>query len=342
MKEERGYVLLVLMYVIIMLTLLGVTVLSIGLMDLKVSGHMAEAKRAYYYAEAGVALMVAGLPREVGLLAEYAAEEDYGPSPRFRAVVSEGEKSYVKRIESLGRYGDKERRVEVLARLQPFGGNAVVAEEIVLEEVAVRGSVLAGDVEFNGANRIAGDLYVRELVAGEAEVGGHGCVWDGEDFPLVDIGEMETGEWEIPPVVDEVFWLEGDYEGCERLFVPGDLVIGEEFWFTGMIVVLGEVRLLEVPWGDVVLLAEGEVIIEGGFGGEEPGSLVVYSGERVSGFLWWEEIYGVLMAPVVELSRVVVCYDDRAVMDVLEELPAELLGYCPGFNLTWLETELRR
>ena len=346
MNDERGYALFLLLYLMLLLTVLATAVLHIALMDMRVSGHMAEADRAYYSAEAGMEWMLVDLPRDIESLTEYTAEKEFGGSVQFVASVHDGDEPYVKRITSTGHFGNKSRTVEVQAGLLPFGGYSIIAEEMVLEQVRVSGGLLAAEVIFAGNEcRVAGELCYKDTVSGDYVVDGQHCLWEGEDFPEMDFAVFVAWAegWLQPPQMGEEYCLNAEYSDIvnDRLFVPGDLVIEAGFHFDGVIVVQGDVTLHAMPIGAVVLLAEKEVRFAWHDFELTEDVLVLYSGEVISNEAPLD-MNGVLMAPVVELSDAVIRYDDAAVMGWLTELPEALLTYCPSFAVTWLEAELRR
>ncbi len=355
MSRQSGYALLVLVFTGLLIFLLGSTLFLIALSGLRVSRHLAEADRAFYYAEAGVELLKASLPRQHEKLASFQLQLERQGSPSFtgRVIPLEREK-YAFLLAAVGRAGNKQRNAAAEARYFPFGGNAVIAGNLQVAGATVEGSVYADYfLVAEGKTVVSGDLAVIEIEI-EATEGGSlrhlGRILQREeseiiwtDFDLLS-AKAKDGGWRVPPVVNGIYRLEELATGT--WYVPGDLCLDGWRGSNLMVVVEGEVTMSRLPAGRLVLFAEGEIKIELQASGVadvgESQSLVLYSQEQITvsgeNFL----LRGVLLAPEVELQGVSLLYCHRAALPWLDLVPAELLALSPTFALEWLETRIRR
>lgn len=350
---QKGYALLVLLFVTLLLFLLGSTLLSIALSDLRVSTHLAEADRAFYYAEAGIKFLKASLPRQHKKLPSFQVQVEWQESPRFtgQAIPLVGEK-YAFLLTAEGQAGKKQRRAAANARYFPFGGNGVIAGSLKATRAMVQGSVYTDRFLLGaGETVISGDLAAREISFG-VEGGKYRCLgrdWRraGEDLVWPEFTSMlakAKAEFDSPESVEagESYRLKGPVAGL--WYVPGNLLLDSRFSGDGLVVVEGNVKVSGLPAGRVVLFAQGKIVVSGAGGGNVGGrqSLALFSRERIEVSGVGLVFRGVLLAPKVELRDVLLRSCHRAVLPWLDLLPEELLAVNPAFGLEWLETRIRR
>ncbi|HZK25842.1 MAG TPA: pilus assembly PilX N-terminal domain-containing protein [Oscillospiraceae bacterium] len=347
MTRTRGSALLWLIFTVLLFTLISCSLLKIALGDLRVSGHLVNAERAQYAAEAGIEYAAAILPWQCRSLAAGWQYQQTEP-PEF-AVTAEAESSSLLRIHAQGRAGGMVQDVEVLASLRPLGKQALITQQLLAQDLTVTGHVAADEVVFRETpTYIAGDLRTAWL---EEQDGGtyhcSGYLWgDIRPYALeVDfIGlaqEAALWGWTEPDCAGEVYQVDGSQVG--PLFAPGKTAIALQLPWEGLIVALGEVTLQTwVPGSKVMLVAAGEVELAGVDEVWE-GSLFIYSGEKIycdpGGQL---QLAGCLVSPLLELTGLKITYDDQTVLNQLELVPAELLQVAPTFDLQWLELAPRR
>lgn len=346
MRGSAGYALVLVIMATLLCFLLGAALLEIGLADLRVSRHLSEAMQAKYFAEAGVETLVGGLPRRPSDLIGYSTviERDDDLCFTVTAQPLSGE-AYGIEVISEGRAGGKRRQVQARVRYLPLGSYGVIAQSLHAEALDVRGGVLCGLLWVGpGVTRIGGNLHAGEvpLSLGTVTSGGYSCenheVKDSY-FALTDWLAAAAG-WPVPPFVDGAYRLADGESG--RWYVPGELVLEGSGPDGALLAVAGNVRVEELPAGRVVLLAAGDVT----FLREEPAELL--DGQQLvviaSGWIRGKglALRGVLAAPEVDLSGMVISYCDRAVLEWLDELPESLFTGCGSFLVEWVETEVRR
>ncbi|MBT9168265.1 MAG: hypothetical protein DDT19_01610 [Syntrophomonadaceae bacterium] len=351
-SRQSGYALLVLVFAGLLIFLLGSTLFLIALSDLRVSRHLAEADRAFYYAEAGVELLKASLPRSHRELRGYRLQAEKLDSPRFSgSVVPLPGEDHAFLLTAEGKVGDKRRAAAAEARYFPFGGSAVFAGNFQSARATVEGSVYADYFLVDeGKTVVSGDLAVKriEVRGGSYHYMGRILQREGSeitwpDFDLLSAKAKADG-WPVPPVVEGSYRLE---ETARRtLYVPGNLSLDGWLGSNLIVVVAGDVTMSSLPTGRLVLFAKGEIELRA-FGVadvRESQSLVLYSRERitVSGSGDRLLLRGVLLAPEVELRGVRLLYCHRAALPWLDLVPDELLALSPSFALEWLETRIRR
>jgi hypothetical protein len=352
MKGNKGLALVFLLLSTMVLFLLGLGLFTVALIDYRISHHLSDWEQAFYSAEAGVAMALAMLPQDPEGLWGYEGSFSREGMPAFTAEVSSEEDGKSVLIEAIGFARGKERRVRVVAAFRPFGGFGLIGEEVVLDEVDVYGHVKAGDVSFiHGESHVTGDLCcfsVGSAWGGSYLLGGWQRELVGEGYPLLDFVGLEEqvveDGWALVEAEASGYVLEGEVEEALRLFVRGDLVIGETFRGRGIVAVSGDVEILCIGVEEeLVVLAGGDVTVLGNRELEERGSVFLYSG----GKLLWEdceekEVNGVFVGSRVELSGVELHYCDLAALEYFTDLPGELLEICPSFALRWEDTGHRR
>jgi hypothetical protein len=350
MMNQRGYALVLLIFLTLLLMMLGTALVTIAFSDFRISRHLAESERAFFSAEAGVEAALASLPGEHSAINTFTGELVQSEEPVFTVMIEPVvEEEYALRIQSQGSCGNKERTVEVVARYLPFGRNCVIAQSLRLECALIQGNVLTETLTIGpGETCITGDLAFREQLVsmGSIRCEGHYCTMDSGDFPDVDftlLKEAAAG-WTVP---DEIYGLyrvgEDPATGC--YYVPGNLAIDGGLFTEAMLVVSGSVYIERLPMGRLALLSAGEIFFakQGDTEGLPECELVAYSGVRIAaGEAGAMSLRGVLMAPVVELREVTVFYSDRALIPYLDLMPQELLQYSPSFAVEWVDTEIRR
>ncbi|MBS3898080.1 MAG: hypothetical protein KGZ54_08175 [Dethiobacter sp.] len=346
---QRGYALLLLVFATLLVFLLGSTIFLIALSDLRVSLHLAEADRAFYYAEAGVELLKANLPRSYSEMQGFRLQLEKLDSPRFSGSVSPltGE-NYAFLLTATGQAGNKRREAAAEARYFPFGGSAVFAGNFLAAGANVKGSVYADYfLVGEGETVISGDLALKEL----RNMGGSylclGREWQREgarlswsDFDCLT-AKAKTEGWPMPPIVNDSYRLEDE---LGRWYVPGDLLLDVRLGGDLLVAVAGDVTMSSLPAGRVVLFAQGEIVLQacGVANVWDSQSLVLYSQERITVAGDCLLLRGVLLAPVVELQGASLLYCHRAALPWLELVPADLLALSPTYALEWLETRIRR
>lgn len=346
MRGRRGYALVLVLFVTLLCFLLGAALLQVGLGDLRVSRHMAEAMQAKYFAEAGVETVVAGLPREPTALLGYNASATRDDELCFTATAEPlpGE-LYAIRVRSEGRVGSKRRVVEAAVRYLPLGDYGVIAGSAHTSRVDVRGSVRCGLLWLGpGESAVAGNLHVGEmpLPLGTVDYGGYRCERHEVNAGMFDLSACldAAGGWAVPEESGGVYRLADGAGG--RWFVPGDLLVTGETFADLLAVVAGHVVVEALPAGRMVLLAAGDVTFDtvGPADVMDGQQLVVIGGGWIRGS--GLALRGVLAAPEVDLADMVVHYCDRAVIPWLEYVPQALLLDCGSFVVEWVETEVRR
>jgi len=350
-NSQRGYALLLLVFATLLMFLLGSTLLFIALSDLRVSRHLAEADRAFYYAEAGVELLKASLPRRHREMQGYRLQVERLGSPRFTGLVAPlpGEE-YAFLLTAEGQVGDKRREAAAEARYFPFGGSAVFAGSFQATRATVQGGVYADYfLVSDGETVISGDLAVKEI---RLEGGGSylclGREWqrDGPDLVWPDLACLTAKAiiegWRVPVGVNGSYGL--DVTATGSWYVPGEMLLAGGLGSQLFVLADGNVTLRGLSAGQVVIFAQGEIVVEasgGGIGGESQ-SLLLFSKERITVLGEGLLFRGVLLAPEVELRGASLLYCHRAALLWLELVPAELLAFKPTFALEWLETRIRR
>lgn len=354
MKENEGYILVLLVFAIMVFTVLGAAALTISLSDLRTSAHWAEADVAYYYAEAGVEKAVSLLPVEPERLGVFRADFTRAGVPAFTVTVEPvtaggAEAAPAVRILSVGKSGSKQRTADVIARWRPLGWNALVGEEISLCNVETVGHVTGDSLVFGGGvNRVAGNIT---SCSTEGDVVCEGKQTHREEFARVSLDFAALAEralaegWFTPGARDVVYVLEG-VSGANRMYLPGDAVFMPGFSCSGLIVCRGDVTV-EGPLlsGKMTVLAEGDITIRSSLlmTASFDGSFFLYSGgclRREGGRLLG--LNGVLMGRELTLMNMSVRYCDRAVLACLDGLPESLWRYSPSFDLEWVEAVQRR
>ena len=348
MSKNQGSALLWLLYTVAIFTLLSSSLLKLALSDLRVSGHLINAERAQYAAEAGIEYAVAVLPWRWRELAAGSWQYERQEEPCF-TVSAQRENSSLLRIHAQGRAGGMVRDVEVLASLRPFARQALIARQLWGQAITVVGHVAADEVVFRtDSSYIDGDLRAARL---ELQDGGSyhctGYHWtQGRpytlevDFPLL-VQEAVLQGWSEAEDVAGVYLVDGERPG--PLLAPGKVEIDLQTPWEGLLVALDEVKLLTwAPGSQIVLLAAEEVELNA-VGEVWQGSLFVYSAVqitcRASAGL---RLDGCLLAPQLDLRDLEISYCDEAVLKQLDLLPAELLQVAPTFDLQWLELTPRR
>jgi hypothetical protein len=343
----------------IVFNILGLGLLELALAEYRISRNVALYDRLFYYAEAGLEEAVAGLPRDGDLFAGYTASfERVGEAPFFQvAVLNSGAG---KLIRSVGRAEGKSRPLTVRADILLCGGYALLAGgEVKLGGAEVHGNVGGGEIVFVGGSSVVhGSLFtgaVRvEWGAAYALAGG------GRQCPVEHTGNLELDfgwyadraffldhRWHIPVIMDNYYW-EGMGEITEGLvYVPGDLVVGGDFVFEGVLVVRGRVEFgPELVAGNFVLLAEGDVVLAAEWE-QAGGSVFIYSGgditdgraERVLPLVFG----GVLVAAGnIELPEAAVSADETAFALYRGELEPGAFSGIASFRLEYIDSEPRR
>lgn len=351
MWRQRGYALLLLVFATLLIFLLGSSLLFIALSDLRVSRHLAEADRAFYYAEAGIELLQASLPRRHSELRGYRLQAERLDSPRFSGSVTPlpGE-NYAFQLTAMGQAGVKRREAAAEARYFPFGGSAVFAGSFQASGATVLGSVYADRILVGaGETVISGDLAVKEI---RLEEGGNyfcmGREWqrEGPDLAWPDLAclaaKAKAEGWRVPVGANGSHGL--DVTATGSWYVPGDLLFAG--WLGSQLLVLtdGNVTLCGLSAGQVVIFAQGEIVVQasGGSIGGDGQSLLLFSEERITVSGDGLSLRGVLLAPEVKLQGASLIYCHRAALPWLELVPEELLALKPSFALEWLETRMRR
>ena len=350
MSKQNGYALLLLVFATLLIFLLGSTLYLIALSELRVSHHLTEVDRAFYYAEAGIALLKSSLPRRFRELQGYRLQAEGQDSPRFTGSVTPlaGEE-YAFMLTAIGQVGDKRREVAAEARYFPFGGSAVFANSFLTEGATVQGSVYADYfIVGEGETVISGDLAVKELLFGGGSYLCQGREWqrEGPELNWPDltclIAKANAEGWSVPLGVNGSYGLADTATGT--WYVPGDLLLTGWLGSYLLVVAAGDVTVSSLPAGRVVLFAQGEITVQACGGGNlcENQSLVLFSRERITVSGDCLLLRGVLLAPEVELRGASLLYCHRAALPWLELVPAELLVFKPTFALEWLETRIRR
>ena len=157
MSKNQGSALLWLLYTVAIFTLLSSSLLKLALSDLRVSGHLINAERAQYAAEAGIEYAVAVLPWRWRELAAGSWQYEQQEDPCFTGSAQR-ENSSLLRIHAQGRAGGMVRDVEVLASLRPFARQALIARQLWGQAITVVGHVAADEVVFRTDSYIDGDL----------------------------------------------------------------------------------------------------------------------------------------------------------------------------------------
>lgn len=345
MRGQRGVVLVMLLFMILLFTALGVALLTISQRDLLISRHLSEASEAQYAADAGVEWAVAHLPREHGMLAVFALDYSQGGSPAFSVNVrpAEGENKYGCVIRAKGFARNKEHLAEVISSYRPLGGYALVGESVSLDGVVVYGHVMADELVFiYDLSRVYGNICydLRTFVlGGRMERGGVDCQRLDTDMDWIDFDQLGVlavnNGWRLA-----AGGLFCELDAGERVYVTGDVVLGEGFAFDGLLVVRGQVTIEQLPVGEVVLLAEGDIVFAADLL-PGAGSLAAYSSSTIT-YQGGAAVYGVLVGRELMLSRLEIGYCDTGILAVIEDLPAELLLLSPGFTLEWIDLRPRR
>jgi hypothetical protein len=374
MDTARGYALIIVLFAMMLFSLLGVTVFSVTLADMRISRHIAQADQAYYYAEAGIERAAAELPRAVACYLAYEAEFERlegqadGP-PYFTVTVAPysgaEEDRLRKRIRATGMAEGKQRTVEVWAGLQLFGGNVLVSPGLIaLDQVTAGGNVLAGEVLFQfGQSEIRGnlvhDLDVATVGGGGYRVLGQECSvpFPGEsnvDFDLLEaLARSGCGEWFIPEQGEDGSCDWRDFpctDSCGGVFVPGDLTIAGDFLFSGLMVARGTVYLQTAEvYGPLAILAEGDILL--GMGGDVPvhgmyGGCLLYSAGEILDTRADKLpciVHGVLIGRGgISLTNVELIYEEEPLLPYVEALPEGALPHYPSLLLEWVDTAPRR
>lgn len=349
-SKQNGYALLLLVFATLLIFLLSSTLYLIALSELRVSRHLSEADRAFYYAEAGVEVLKASLPRRFRELKGYRLQAEGLDSPRFTGSVTPlaGEE-YAFMLTAIGQFADKRREVSAEARYFPFGGSAVFASNFRTAGATVQGSIYADYfLVGEGETVISGDLAVIEL---QVEGGSYLCLgreWQraGPKLAWPDltclIAKAKAEGWPVPLGVNGSYGLADTATGT--WYVPGDLLLNGWLGSNLLVVAAGDVTVNSLPAGRVVIFAQGEITVEARGGGNlsKNQSLVLFSRERITVSGDCLLLRGVLLAPEVELRGASLLYCHRAALPWLELVPAELLAFKPTFALEWLDTRIRR
>ena len=348
MKQQQGVVLVMLLFIILLFTALGVALLTISQRDLLISRHLAEASSAQYAADAGVEWAVAHLPRQHGLLNVFMLDYAQGGSPAFSVSVRPAlGRMYDRVIRVKGLAGNKEYLAEVITRYRPLGGYALVGERVRLDKVVVHGHVMADELVFiYDLSRVYGNICddLRTfMLGGRLERGGVDyqrleTEVDWIDFDQLGVLAVNNGWRVVAGVAGGFFFDEPQVD--KRIYVTGDVVLGKGFAFDGVLVVRGQVTIEQLPVGQVVLLAEGEIVFAADLL-PGAGSLAAYSSSKIT-YEGGAAVRGVLVGRELMLSRLEITYCDTAILAVIEDLPAELLSFSPGFTLEWIDLRPRR
>lgn len=347
---QRGYALLLLLVATLLILLLGSTIFLIAFSDLRVSRHLAEADRAFYYAEAGVELLKSRLPRNFREIQGYRLQTEKLDSPRFSGSVTPlpGEE-YAFLLTAEGQFADKRREARAEARYFPFGGNAVFAGNFQAAGATVQGSVYADNfLVAAGETKISGDLTVKgvETIGGSYYYQGRKLPREGSGLLWPDLESLTakaiTDGWPVPLSANGSYRFENTATGI--FYVPGDLELSGWLGSQLFALVAGDVLLCSLPAGQVVLFAQGEIKLQacGIANTSQSQSLLFYSLERITVLGDCLSFRGVLLAPEVELQGVSLLYCHRAALPWLSLAPAELLAISPTYALEWLETRIRR
>ena len=336
--------------------------LGAALLDRQIGRNVAGYDLLYYYAEAGIELALAVLPRDYEeFLAFEGVFENLDKPPYFKVEVTNTGENNTKLLYSTGYLEGKKRALKVLARFSPLGANGLYSKEyILLDCVDVRGNVTGGEVSFcSGASRIWGNLYCKDVRAfdgGIIDVYGRRCELAevpvfAPDFNALYEKAQNGDGWYMPEVTDNDFiWGELFAEDARKVFVPGNLLIEGEFFFNGLIVVRGEV-IFRCPSADnmLVLLAEGNIFLEME---QEPvsaimGSNIFYSSEMIcdcrSGAIQRLKVEGALLAKDgLELSGLDLIFNEEGLYEYLEEIGPESFVGLASFNLEWVDSVPRR
>ena len=348
MNGGRGAAMLWLLFVIALLLILGTSLLYLARSELTVSGHLLNAARAQYAAEAGIELAVACLGQSFVALGEDGWLYEHADEPAF-TVQAEKKDGRTLLITSVGYAGGLARKAEVLAFFRPLGGQVLVAGEIAAGNLAAAGHVTAREVLFTaGATSIDGDLRavrVKSAPGAAYSVSGHVCPDWPQREAVVDFGLLRlqaAGEcWEEPPpAAGGGYLLTGPAAG--PLFAPGDTEVALQETADCFLVADGNLTVSGwAPGSRVAALAAGDVFLPAA--GAWEGSLFLYAAGKVlrSGgdVLHFD---GCLVAGGMELSKLHVRYCDEAVLAFPQLVPAELFRLGATFDLEWTDPEPRR
>lgn len=341
---RRGIALVWVLFGGLLFTMLGASLLNVAMSDLRVSRNLVAAIQAHYAAEAGIEWAVAVLrskPDEAGW--SYTGSE----APAFDVAVSyDGNDTWT--VRSDGRSGGMKKTLAARASLRLFGRTPLIGRVVRLEGVRVDGHVRAEEITITATESlISGDLragWVQTTGGGSYRLGGHLCE-KGKPYRVeVDFNELAAGGGWFVPEGSGPYRFDGETGSIgDRVLVWGDVVITEDFAFSGLMVVRGRVALTGVAAGSgIVILAERDVVLAGGEADWE-GSLFIYSAGEIrregSGDL---SLTGTLMAESLALRDVRIVYCDFAARRWRKELPETLVMFCPSFRLEWVDLWQRR
>ncbi|NLZ38871.1 MAG: polymer-forming cytoskeletal protein [Firmicutes bacterium] len=347
MKNEQGAALVWLLYILLLFSLLGASLLKLAVINFRVSGHLVAAEQAQYAAEAGIDLAEAVLPSlwQQNLSTEW--QYEHAEDPAFSVSVSWQEGVF--KIISQGRAKHLTQSAEVLAYVQPVGRQALYTNRAELAGMEIQGHLNAKELVFTqGESLITGDLRTNLLTVEEGAA--YNCTGNIhaviKPYDLnINFAELQEKayfyDWHIPDLVDGFCLIDGLQTG--PIYAPVSAKISLKAPWEGLIVAAKDVFINE--WASdsqVVIVAAGDVILDNAVG-FWPGSLFIYSAGSISRHNAARlQINGCLLSPLLQLQNISITYNDLAILRQQSAVPRELLLADPSFTLEWLEVSPRR
>jgi hypothetical protein len=269
LKNKEGSVLLILVFIVVIISLLGLTAAALSVNELKMASAQRDAVKALYASEGGIERALVDLKQHPFLWDSYwqgvaGREQSLGDGAYILELNSLG--SGLIEVISTGRVRKAKKIIKAVVRVSTvnpvfeyalFCDNSFTAEGFFSAE---------GNIHINGSVDAEGH---RGVIRGNLHYTGE--LIHGDDLNIT--GGVFTSEKIVLPVPDKTFYR-------EMALNEGELIEGSVFWeqgksINGFVYITGSLKASRFISGSGVIFAEGDIELTGDVLGSDNSPIVI-------------------------------------------------------------------